>query len=86
MENRMRFNKKHILITGAARGIGFEIARHFAMEGANLSLLDYNEENLSKATEELRTERLAIWPYNIDVSNRVSVFETVKEGRCRAAH
>ena len=75
----MRFNKKHVLITGAARGIGFEIAKHFAREGANLSLIDYHEENLNKATEELRTDRSAIWPYNIDISNRVSVFETVKK-------
>ena len=44
-----RFENQHVVITGAARGIGFEIATQFAREGAVLSLLDFNEENLQKA-------------------------------------
>ncbi|HEX5153241.1 MAG TPA: SDR family oxidoreductase [Parafilimonas sp.] len=78
MENTNRFNNKHILITGAARGIGLEIARHFAAEGANLSLIDYHEENLNKTTEELKTGSLHICSYAVDVSDRASVFDTVK--------
>jgi len=79
MEKNKRFNNKHVLITGAARGIGFEIARHFASEGANLSLIDYNEENLNKTLEELKTTPLNIWSYVVDVSNRSSVFEAVQK-------
>jgi 3-oxoacyl-[acyl-carrier protein] reductase len=79
MENRKRFNNKHVLITGAARGIGLEIARHFADEGANLSLIDYNEENLNKTVEKLKTRSFNIWPYIIDVSDRSSVFDAVKK-------
>ena len=41
-----RFLEKHVLITGAARGIGREIARQFASEGAVLSLIDSHQENL----------------------------------------
>ena len=33
---------KNILITGAAAGIGREMASAFAREGANLALLDVN--------------------------------------------
>lgn len=47
---RMRFIGKHIMITGAARGIGFEIARHFGNEGGVLSLVDNNRENLVEDT------------------------------------
>jgi len=83
MKKSKRFDKKHILITGAARGIGFEIARHFAGEGANLSLIDYNEENLNKTVEEFKTAALNIWPYLVDVSSRSSVFEAVKKADAR---
>lgn len=79
MEKNKRFNNKHILITGAARGIGFEIARHFAAEGANLSLIDYNQENLNKTVEELKTAPLNIWSYTVDVSDRKSVSDAVKK-------
>lgn len=78
MENRKRFTGKHILITGAARGIGFETAKHFATEGANLSLFDFNEENLNNAAEELKQQQTNIWQYNTDVSNREAVFTAIK--------
>ena len=37
---------KRVLITGASRGIGAELARHFAKEGCRLSLVARNRENL----------------------------------------
>jgi NAD(P)-dependent dehydrogenase (short-subunit alcohol dehydrogenase family) len=79
MENGKRFNGKHVLITGAARGIGFEIARCFAAIGADLSLIDYNAENLSKAVAELKTTETNTWAYPVDVSDRASVFAAVKK-------
>lgn len=42
----MRFGGRKILITGAASGIGLEVARKLAEEGAALGLLDINEEKL----------------------------------------
>ncbi|MCK4936388.1 MAG: SDR family NAD(P)-dependent oxidoreductase, partial [Elusimicrobiales bacterium] len=35
-----RFDGKTALITGAQRGLGFEIAKHFASQGANTVLTD----------------------------------------------
>ena len=49
----MRFVDKHVLISGAARGIGYEIAKHFGREGAMLSLLDYHSDNLEAVSTEL---------------------------------
>jgi NAD(P)-dependent dehydrogenase (short-subunit alcohol dehydrogenase family) len=39
----MRLKGRHILITGAAGGMGREVARLFSAEGATLALLDRNE-------------------------------------------
>jgi NAD(P)-dependent dehydrogenase (short-subunit alcohol dehydrogenase family) len=37
------FSGKHVLVTGAARGIGLAIARAFAGEGARVSVIDKND-------------------------------------------
>lgn len=74
-----RFYKKHVLITGAARGIGLEIARHFAKEGAVLSLLDHHPENLAATIDELKASGTEAYAFITDVTNRKEVFETVKK-------
>lgn len=77
MDSRKRFAGKHVLITGAARGIGLEIAIHFAKEGAILSLLDYNAENLTASAEQLKTHGTHVHSYAVDVTSRKSVFEAI---------
>jgi len=75
--SRKRFENQHVVITGAARGIGFEIARQFAQEGAVLSLLDFNEENLQKAIADLQLITAGVHAHFLNVSNRQKVFETI---------
>ena len=77
MEKNKRFTDKHVLITGGARGIGIEIARQFAAEGAVLSLLDYNEENLMAATKNLADNGALVYAYPIDISNKQQVTDTI---------
>lgn len=77
MTARKRFIQKHVLITGAARGIGFEIARQFAQEGAVLSILDFHAENLQQATLSLQALGAVVYAYPIDVSVRQQVIETI---------
>ncbi|CAK8693143.1 unnamed protein product [Clavelina lepadiformis] len=48
------FTSKVILITGAASGFGQAIANAFAKKGASLSLVDKDEENLNKVTEQCK--------------------------------
>ncbi|MGZ8558107.1 MAG: SDR family NAD(P)-dependent oxidoreductase [Chitinophagaceae bacterium] len=79
MEAGKRFYNKHVLITGAARGIGLEIARHFEKEGAVLSLLDTNAENLAASVKELETGGRQVYSYTTDVTIRKDVFETIRK-------
>jgi len=43
-----------VVITGSARGIGFEIGKYFAESGAKIVLSDINQEGVEVAAEELK--------------------------------
>lgn len=79
MEYTHRFTNRHVLITGAARGIGFEIARQFGHAGAVLSLFDFHEGNLGNALNELKKSSAAVYAYNVDVANQQMVQEAVRQ-------
>jgi NAD(P)-dependent dehydrogenase (short-subunit alcohol dehydrogenase family) len=59
-----------ISITGAARGIGYAIARQLAKLGANLALADISEAELKPATETLEHDfpKISITCTVVDVS------------------
>jgi uncharacterized protein len=44
----------YVLLTGATSGIGYELARLFAMDGFNLILVARSEERLQEITDELK--------------------------------
>lgn len=66
MAERMKARK--VLITGAASGMGREIARLFAAEGAALALLDRDEAGVAAVAAELGAAG-----YGCDVTDRDSV-------------
>jgi NAD(P)-dependent dehydrogenase (short-subunit alcohol dehydrogenase family) len=72
-----RFTGKTILITGGAQGIGRGVAERFGEEGANLVLLDIEEDTLGKTVSELRDRG---WPVEAmvgDVATRRDVRRAV---------
>jgi NAD(P)-dependent dehydrogenase (short-subunit alcohol dehydrogenase family) len=48
-----RFQGKNIMVTGAANGIGYAVAKRIAQEGGNLALLDINLEKLAIVSEDI---------------------------------
>jgi NAD(P)-dependent dehydrogenase (short-subunit alcohol dehydrogenase family) len=44
------------LVTGSSRGIGFQVAREFALNGATVILTSRKEENLIRAQKEIQSE------------------------------
>lgn len=44
----INFQNKHVLITGGSRGIGYEIAKQFARDGARVTLWDNQSDSLDR--------------------------------------
>lgn len=69
---------KVTIITGAARGIGFEIGRQFALDGAKVVLSDLNEEKVKEAAESLQKSGLDCFGVRADVTNEKELQYLVK--------
>ena len=66
----MRLRGKSALITGAARGIGYDFARAYIAEGATVTLADVNAAALEKAVAELGPQARG---QVIDVTDQASI-------------
>ena len=69
---------KTVLITGAAQGIGRQIALYFAKQKARVVLFDLNEEGLKEAKTELERYSECQY-YAIDVTDGQQVEETINK-------
>lgn len=69
----MLFSNKNILITGASSGIGYQLTKDLAMEGANLALLARRKNILDNLAEELRSYKTKITTAYCDVTSKESV-------------
>jgi short-subunit dehydrogenase len=72
---RIDFSGKTVLISGASRGLGLELARRFAAERANVVLLARDQERLTEAAQELKRFGVEISTRQCDVTQR-------EEARC----
>jgi len=65
-------NRKVVAITGAASGIGKELANKFAGQGAILALNDWDENALTATVLELKQSGANVFGFPFDVSDRTS--------------
>src|ERR1700756_5769815 len=73
-------DSKNVLVTGAAQGIGFAVAKRFAEEGASVFIVDRAETaQMTAALEKIRSvaksRKASIVGQHADVSNEVALHE-----------
>lgn len=64
----MHVKAKTVVITGAGRGIGRALANQFALRGANLALLDLNEQDLQQSRALCEAHGIEARGYRVDVA------------------
>jgi NAD(P)-dependent dehydrogenase (short-subunit alcohol dehydrogenase family) len=76
---RYSFRGRVVVITGGSRGLGLEMARLLAAEGARVTLFARDEEELSRAAAELRRRSADVETIAGDVSSRRDVERTIDQ-------
>lgn len=74
---RIDFKGKNVLISGASRGLGLELARIFAAEGAGLLLFARDAARLKQAARELERYGARVSTFTCDITDPVQVREAM---------
>ena len=72
------FNNRVVVVTGAAGGIGFALARRFGSAGAKVAMLDLNDDAVAVAAETLRQEGIETLALGCDVADPGAVVAAVE--------
>ncbi|MBU1436828.1 MAG: SDR family oxidoreductase [Gammaproteobacteria bacterium] len=72
----MNLQGKNIVVTGGAQGLGLEMARMCAEQGAHLALIDMNEAQLAAAQAELVATGVTVRTYVANVASEMEVEST----------
>ncbi len=75
----INFKGKKCVITGAAKGIGKAVAMGYAANGADVAIVDIDEQHLLETYKELITCNTRVLPFLADVSSSTAVREVVDE-------
>ena len=78
----MKLQDKTIVITGGGQGLGLTMAVSFAKDGANIALIDLNEEQLKESVQQVKSagsEGIKVAYYLANVSKEAEVEETFQQ-------
>lgn len=73
------FNGKLAVVTGGANGLGRACAMRFASEGANVVILDHEDDPLAGVATEIRAKGGHVTPIRCDLSDRPQVVEAFRK-------
>ncbi len=74
----MTLNGKVALVTGAGQGIGRGIVLRLAKDGADIAIVDINEEKMTEVATEIEGLGRKVTTFKADVSNRAEVYAAVE--------
>jgi len=74
-----RLLDKNVIVTGAARGMGFAIAKALYQEGARVAIIDIDEKGAMEAAQKLDGGHGRSIGKRVDVTNRSEINDLVKE-------
>ena len=72
-------NEKVTIITGSARGIGFEIGKSFAENGAKVVLSDLNQQTVEEAAQKLKNKNLEVIGLKADVTKEEDIINLIEQ-------
>ena len=79
-----RYDGRVVLITGSGQGLGFDMARAFADDGARLVMVEINPDTLAEKAERLRRQGTEVVAVQGDVSQRATARDAVKQAMEKA--
>jgi 3-oxoacyl-[acyl-carrier protein] reductase len=74
-----RLLERSAIVTGAARGMGFAIAKALYQEGSRVAIIDIDEKGVSDAAQQLDGQHSRAIGRRVDVTNRSEVTSLVAE-------
>lgn len=75
---RIDFAGCAVVISGGSRGLGLELARCFADEGADVALLARDDEELQRAQQELELKGVNVLPLRCDIRDEKDIEQGVR--------
>lgn len=78
----MELNDKVFVVTGAAQGLGEQIAKRLGSQGAQLALIDLNQDKLQTVCHQLEKTGITAKGYSADISSEKQVaqlFSNIKD-------
>lgn len=72
-------NQKVAIITGSARGIGFEIGKYFAENGAKVVLSDLNQQTVEESAQKLKSNGLEVIGLKADVTKEEDIIQLIEQ-------
>lgn len=74
-KSSMKTNEKHAFVTGAASGIGLEIASQLAARGVKVCLIDTNETSLAAAVATIQASGRSVTSAVMDTGNPETILQ-----------